>query len=253
MSSSIWTRCGRRLSPLVAEPWRAVESQHIISTRKLVDSTEEHDLLESLIDGAKPPPPREASFRGLHYLLFTPFRYPPLPNGSRFGARSERGIWYGSDTVETALAERAYYKLLAHAGTTARLPSPFTGQITLFQAKVSTRRGVDLSTGPFARHRALISSPTDYGASQLLGREMRADEVHAFRYASARDPAGGTNVGVFDPAAFARAKPTAQQEWFFTLGPDAVEYEKRDLIAPVTKAFPKATFLVDGKLPEPAF
>lgn len=253
MSSSIWTRCGRRLSPLVAEPWRAVESQHIISTRKLVDSTEEHELLEELIDGAKPPPPREAAFADLHYLLFTPFRYPPLPNGSRFGTRSERGLWYGSDTIETALAERAYYKLLFHSGTTARLPSPFTGQITLFQAKVNTERGADLSTGPFAPHRALISSPTEYSVSQRLGREMRADDVHALRYVSARDPAGGTNVGVFDAAAFARAEPTAQQEWFFTLGPDAVEYEKRDLIAPVTKTFPKTSFLVNGELPEPAF
>lgn len=253
MSSSIWTRCGRRLSPLVAEPWRAVESQHIISTRKLVDSRDEHELLEALIDGAKPPPPREEGFARLHYLLFTPFRYPPLLNGSRFGTRGERGIWYGSDSIETALAERAYYKLLAHAGTTARLPSPFTGQITLFRATVNTERGVDLSTGPFARHRALISSPTDYSVSQQLGREMRTDDVHAFRYVSARDPGGGTNVGVLDPAAFARADPTAQQEWFFTLGPEAVEYEKRDLITPVTKTFPKAGFLVSGKLPQPAF
>ncbi len=252
MSSSIWTRCGRRLSPLVAAPWRAVESQHIISTRKLVDSTEEHEILEQLIDEAKPRPPPDPAFARLHYLLFTPFRYPPLPSGSRFGQRGEPGIWYGSDTVETALAERAYYKLLAHSGTTAKLPTPFTGQVTLFRAEVRTQRGVDLTQDPFAAHRATISSPTDYGASQRLGREMRGDGVEAFRYLSARDPLAGTNIGVFDPAAFARKRPTAQEEWFFTLGPDAIEYEKRDVIAPLTKAFRRAGFLVNGKLPAPA-
>jgi hypothetical protein len=47
MSSSIWTRCAgdSELRPLRLSPWRVVESQHQISTRKLVDSADEQALL----------------------------------------------------------------------------------------------------------------------------------------------------------------------------------------------------------------
>ena len=107
MSSSIWTRCAgaSEVRPLRLSPWRAVEAQHQVSTRKLVDSVEEQILLEELIERAKPP---DVTHGKTHYLLATPFRYPPLRYGSRFGGRHERGIWYGSETRGTAFAEVAY-------------------------------------------------------------------------------------------------------------------------------------------------
>src|SRR3954463_15070833 len=110
MSSSIWTRCAgdSEIRPLDVSPWRVVEAQHQLSTRKLVDSAEEQMLLEDLIERSKPP--ATAGTR-LHYLLATPFRYPPLRHGSRFGSRFVRGIWYGSETRRTAFAEVAYYRL----------------------------------------------------------------------------------------------------------------------------------------------
>lgn len=42
MSSSIWTRCAgdSELRPLRLSPWRIVEAQHQVSTRKLVDTLE---------------------------------------------------------------------------------------------------------------------------------------------------------------------------------------------------------------------
>ncbi len=103
MSSSIWTRCAgdSELRSLRLSPWRVVESQHQVSTRKLVDSAEEQVLLEEMIDRVKPP---DITGGRLHYLLFTPFRYPPLKHGSRFGGRRERGIWYGSGDRRTALS-----------------------------------------------------------------------------------------------------------------------------------------------------
>ena len=107
MSSSIWTRCAgdSEIRRLQLAAWRVVESQHQVSTRKLVDSNEEQALLEDLIDGVKP---RDITGGKLHYLLSTPFRYPPLKHGSRFGHRHERGIWYGSTERRTAFAEVAY-------------------------------------------------------------------------------------------------------------------------------------------------
>ena len=85
MSSGTWTPGAlwperRRLSGAC---WRVVESQHRVSTMKLVDTLEEQELLEVLIEETKPQVPPEC--RRLHYLLFTPFLYgAPYPAGSRF-------------------------------------------------------------------------------------------------------------------------------------------------------------------------
>lgn len=68
MLSDIWTQCAGRSKrrPLRLRPWRVVESQHQVSTRKLVDTLAEQALLEELIDGAKPPDRHAGRY---HYLL----------------------------------------------------------------------------------------------------------------------------------------------------------------------------------------
>src|SRR5690348_8741721 len=75
MSSSIWIQCAGDSSKqrLGVSAWRVIEAQHHVSTRKLVDSAEEQELLEELIESSKPP--AVAGVR-LHYLPSTPFRYP---------------------------------------------------------------------------------------------------------------------------------------------------------------------------------
>jgi hypothetical protein len=137
------------------------------------------------------------------------------------------------------------------AGSEAVL-APLTVELSAYQARVATARGVDLTREPFARHRAELASPTDYAACQLLGREMRADGVEAFRSFSARDPGGGTNLGVFTPRAFARRTPSGLQGWFCTTTGTAVEFKRRDLLTPRGLAFPAAAFRVRGRLPAPA-
>ena len=94
---------GRGVRALGGRFHRVVEAQFRNSTRKLCDSDEEQEVLEKLIDErAKAPVP--AGFEALHYLLYTPFRHPPLRNGSRFGTRQERGILYGARELPTAFA-----------------------------------------------------------------------------------------------------------------------------------------------------
>lgn len=250
MSSSIWTECGgvSELKPLSADPWRAVESQTQVSTRKLVDTDAEQAVLEELIDGVKPPV--RTSLR-LHYLLSTPFRYPPLRHGSRFGTRYERGIWYGSETVRTTFAEVAYYRLLFLAGSRAEL-GPVATQLTTFRVRVRTARGADLAVPPFDTHRQAIASPVSYAATQAMGAGMRADEVEAFRYPSARDVSGGLNVAVMDPAAFGRARPREFVNWHCTAKPERVEMRGRDWFERASFVYPREDFLVDGVLPSPA-
>src|SRR5690606_19971163 len=98
MSSSIWTRdaLSFEAAPARGTCWRIVEAQHHVSTAKLTDSAEEQMRLEELIEGSKPPIPEGC--RGLHYLLFTPFRYgAAYPRGSRFRrAGMTPGVYYAS-------------------------------------------------------------------------------------------------------------------------------------------------------------
>jgi hypothetical protein len=230
-----------------------VEAQHLVSTRRLVDSLAEQEILEELLEAAKPALPREPEFRGLHFLLATPFRYPPLRHGSRFGTRSERALWYGAERVETALAEVAYYRLLFLEGTAADL-APVEVALSAFRARVRTDRGVDLTAPPFSAYRARISSPSRYDASQRLGAEMRADGVEAIRFASARDPAHAPAVGVFTPAAFASKRPVGPAEtWHCTVTAERdVELVRRDPVDVRRFRFARGIFLVRGRLPAPA-
>lgn len=250
MSSSIWTRCAgdSRLRELRLSPWRAVEAQHLVSTRKLVGSAEEQSLLEELIDAAKPP---DGTRGRTHYLLATPFRYPPLRHGSRFGGRHERGIWYGSETLRTAFAEVAYYRLLFLAGTRAEL-GPVATQLTAFTVHARSPRGVDLTAAPFDDHRDVIASPAAYGETQALGTAMRAADVELVRYPSARDPGAGVNVAAFTPAVFGRARPRDLHTWHCTATRERVELAKRDYFTREVHTFERATYLVDGVLPGPA-
>lgn len=243
MSQDIWTECGGAYSvrELRLAPWRVVEAQHINSTRKLVDSDDEQALLELLIDDVKPRSP----FPGLHHLLATPFRYPPLRYGSRFGTRSERGIWYGARRIVTALAELAYYRLLFLEGTSADL-SPLTTWHSVFQAHVATSVGIDLT----ALDPPDIASPTTYAASQALGAAMRAAGVEAFLYPSARDPAGGDNVGLFEPC-FTRRTPSTPVSWVCVSTREAVEVKRADLHRQERHRFVRSIFEVDGQLPVP--
>jgi len=249
MSSSIWTRCAgaSEIRALRLAPWRAVEAQHQVSTRKLVDSVEEQHLLEDLIDRAKPP---DRAGGKVHYLLSTPFRYPPLKYGSRFGSRFDSGIWYGSESRRTMFAEVAYYRCVFLEHTAADLGA-LTTQLTAFRVRARSARGVDLVAPPFDAHHHAIASPVRYAASQALGADMRGAGVELFRYPSARDR-GGVNVGAFTPAVFGTAKPRDFETWHCTANRMVVELVKRDYFGRETYAFERDAFIVAGSLPAPA-
>jgi len=250
MSSSIWTQSGAssRIRPLAAEPWRIVEAQHRISTRKLVDSDAEQRLLEELLEAAKPA---AADDGRLHYLLSTPFRYPPLKHGSRFGTRWDRGIWYGSDTIEAAFAEVAYYRLLFLEGTGADLDGLET-DLSAFRAPVATKRGLDLTRPWFDPWRNAIASRTSYAETQPFGAAVREAGVEVCRYESARDPDRGANLALLTPRVFTARRPRALETWRSVAGRDAVEFSKRDYFERRHFRFSRETFLVDGALPHPA-
>lgn len=247
-------QCGgkRNLRPYEGAIWRVVEAQHRNATRRLVDSDAEQEILEGLIDRAKPPSPTGREFEGLHYLMLTPFRHPPLVHGSRFGTRAERSLFYGSEALETAMAETAYYRLLFLEGTTALL-SPLTVELSAFRADVRTKAAVDLTRPPLDAHHRVLASRTRYEATQRLGAEMRADGVELVRYPSARDVHAAPNVALFTPRALARREPRAQFEtWRCVATRERVEMQKLDWFERPRLVFPRAQFEVGGALPAPA-
>ena len=227
-----------------------MEAQFRNSTRKLVDSDSEQELLEELIDRrAKLPVP--AGFEGLHYLLYTPFRHPPLRNGSRFGTRLERGILYGARELPIAFAEVAYYRLVFLEGSAADLGDLHL-ELTAFWFAIAAARGVDLSQPPFRAREAQISSKTRYGASQRLGAKMRAAAVQACLYVSARAEGRRLNLAVFEKV-FRPGRPLREEAWSCTANRAGAEFRARSLRGPGRRyAFARAQFEVAGRLPAPA-
>lgn len=248
MATQIWRElnCAALIGPLACELLRLVESQQKVATMQLVDSGAEQALLEQLLEENKPAVAADA--RPLHYLLMTPFRYPPLPYGSRFGRAHERGIFYGSLELETALAECAYYRLVFLAGVAEPFPAPLTTYHTAFRARVDTPRGLALNQPAFEPWREQLCSPTAYATPQALGSLMREAGVEAFLFHSARRRPG-TNAGVFAPRALA-AGPLDETGWVCRASASEVRF-----ICPSAgsiHSFPRGDFLVDGTLPQPA-
>ena len=251
MSPTIWTRSAgaSEIRPLSGTFRRVVEDQFRNSTRRLVDSDVEQAALEALLDErAKPPVPEE--LEALHYLLSTPFRHPPLRNGSRFGTRFERGILYGAGELPVAFAEVAYYRLLFLEGTAADL-GLLTVDLTAFSFGIAAKKAVDLTRPPFAAHQAEISSKTTYDAPQRLGAEMRESGVACCLYVSARAQSG-VCIAVFDDV-FKPRKPFGEERWTCAATRERVEFSSGGLLRdPVRHAFEREQFLVRGRLPAPA-
>ncbi len=226
--------------------YRIVENQEQKVTVPLVDSLEEHDVLETLLEASKPP--LRAGTEGFDYLLRAPWRYPPLPWGSRFGGRFEPGIFYGSLSPSALLAEAAYYRLVFLDG----MQRPFTDRVisqhTRFEAQYRTPLGVDLAAPPFAAHEAVLRHPAVYAPCQALGRAMREAGLHAFTYLSARAPGRELNIGLLAPDALRSRRHRNPVRGLCETRLEGVQFR----FAGELTRFAREHFLVDGELPRPA-
>lgn len=248
--TDVWAACGgdNHFRPLGGEIFRIVESQEEVATLGLVDNLAEQAELERLLDATKPAAP--ATRAPLHYLLTTPFRYPPLRYGSRFGNRFEPSLFYGSTRQTTLFAEAAYYRFVFLEGMSTPLPKRLLTEHTVFSTRYQTRRGIDLTREPFNEYESQLASPSDYRASQKLGTSAREAGTQALQFVSARDAQGGSNVGLFTPEAIASRRPRHPRRWFAETLADTVTFSRRR--GQILFSYPKETFLVDGKLPAPA-
>ncbi len=247
----IWEACegATQLQTISGTAWRLVESQEQIATLGYVDTLEEQALLEELLDSVKPPYP--ANSDGYHYLLKTPFRYPPLRWGSRFGRIHEPGIFYAGGNAHTTLAESAFYRFVFwYSMAASPIKNTITSAHTLFSVNYASQRGVKLQVAPFDRFAQQLTDRKDYSATQQLGSNMRAANVEVFEYQSARDPQRGHCVGLFVPAALSQKRPADMTQWLCELSASEVAFKQvghKEIIH-----FPVDLFLVDGRLPMPA-
>ncbi len=255
MSRDIWTQCAPKFkfTKYDGKPWRVVEAQHVVATRKLVDSDEEQAILEDLIDSAKPPKPYDEECQSYHYLIWTPFRYPPLPFGSRLGSPDRRGLWYGSKEIETAFAEKAYYTFLFRSGSRTDF-GIFDAAITVFRAAVSSSACADMTRPPFGKFESELASPVSYAASQSVGSGLRDRDAEVICFRSARCLDRGHNVAVMKISAFQESRPQDDSSWFCVSSEKTVEFKPVgfQVVAARRTIFNRSDFEVDGKLPAPS-
>ncbi|MBI4755700.1 MAG: RES family NAD+ phosphorylase [Betaproteobacteria bacterium] len=275
--SDIWAACGAQAPRVTLQctVLRLVESQEQIATRRLVRHLDEQALLEELLETVKPPlpapgrpkpggapsggsaawgptpaAPAAAAAAGLHYLLYTPFRYPPLRHGSRFGRRFEPSLFYGALEPDTVLAESAYYRFVFWEGMETPPATTLRTEHTLFGAACRSRHALRLHEPPFDAWREALVSRTDYRATQQLGSALREAGIEAIEYVSARDPAGGIAVALFTPGALAAKRPVFSQQWLGETDGAQVRFfcpEERTVVR-----FGRGDFEVAGALPLPA-
>jgi hypothetical protein len=188
--------------------WRAVETQHVASTMRLVDSIEAQAVLEQALESSKPPIPRNCE--GLDYLLHTPFRYPPSPWPSRFRGPTDPGVFYGAERARTALAEVAHWRLkvlLDAVDLRALEPTAHT----LFSVRIEAI-AIDVADLADASQRTAILDPDDYSTAQRWARAQRESGIQAIRYPSVRDRPDGICWAALQPGVF-RSRPALRENW----------------------------------------
>lgn len=206
------------------EIYRIVEGQHFIATRKLVDSDDEHSILEEIIDRSKPPTKTFNTKGELHYLLYTPFRYPPLKSGGRFHKRFEQSIFYGSEDLKTAMAEITHRRFIFMNQSEAVFKSMHVPH-THFIISVKSLKAILLTEPPFTTYKDQISNPKSYAESQKLGTAMRTGKAEVFNFSSARQ-LNGINVGLFSSEAFMKNRPLSETHWSVFISAHTVEFKR---------------------------
>jgi hypothetical protein len=164
--------------------WRGVEAQHVVSTMRLADTTEEQDMLEQLLEHSKPPMP--AMKVPKHYLLATPFRYRPQ-HASRFRRAGTLGLWYGAEELFAACAEVAYWRHRFIVDSAAFLNTELLTEHTFYQAKVEGR-AIDLMQEPWVAASAAWTHSSDYTETQAVADAARDRDVKWICYESVRAP-----------------------------------------------------------------
>ena len=223
---------------------RIIENQEQKVTVALVDDHEEHQVLEAMLEESKPAVPRE--LLRLDYLLRSPWRYPPLKWGSRFGRRHEPGIFYGALSDDALFAEAAYYRFLFLAGMKTSFKERVLSQHTVFEAKYRSEQGADLSAPPWSRRAKALTSPSSYAATQALGSVLREQDYGAIVFVSARTREKSLNVALLKSQALRSNKHLNPRRGLCETHPEKVMFRFNREV----RTYERKQFLVNNQLPQ---
>ncbi|MFD2166626.1 RES domain-containing protein [Thalassotalea euphylliae] len=226
--------------------YRIVETQEYAATSKLVDDFEEQHLLEQLLDGVKPP--YRPDTIGRHYLIATPFRYPPLKYGSRFGDTTMPSYFYGCEEVDTTLAECAFYRFVFLSDMATPYSKPIRSEHMTFSVYVESNDCFDLTAIIDPQLSCVIKSPSDYRTTQAIGKYATLElGVDTLRYTSARSTSNGINVAISQPSVIKSQQPENQQLWQCRSYSETISFSG---VGTEPINFYKESFLVNGQLPK---
>lgn len=229
--------------------YRIVETQEYAATTELVDNLDEQHLLEEMLDEVKPPY-REYSEQ-LHYLISTPFRYPPLLHGSRFGSITMPSYFYASENIDTMLAECAYYRFVFLAGMAVPYEKKaITSEHMSFSVNIRSNAMADLTKIKSKEITEAITSKNNYLFSQQLGKLLIEQKgFDTIRFLSARDADRGVNIAVKSPEQITSKQPKETINWLCQTTNKTISFTSYGT-RPVS--FDLDYFLIDGVLPRSA-
>jgi len=104
--------------------------------------------------------------------------------------------------------------------------------MTTFRATIQTQSGIDLTEMPFKSYQDKISHKNSYEDSQKLGSDMRASNIEAFVFTSARDQLAGKNVAAFTSKAFKTKDDryvTMMQNWRCIANQNIIEFTRDEI------------------------
>lgn len=216
------------------DAWRVVESQEAVATSEIVDSFAEQDLLEAMLEAAKPL--YRKGTEDLHYLIKTAFRYPPLKHGSRFGTQLMPSYFYASEVFETALCETAYYRFLFLEHMQSPYDAPIRSEYSLFKVTVASKNCLDTTTAALNNVKSQLVDPQSYQYSQSVGQWAAEQEpaIEIIRFFSARQ-SNAVNLAVAEPKAIRSRQPRELRQWLCLTrwnseqpGESSVSFRSRD-------------------------
>ncbi len=227
---------------------RMVENQQKSASLELVGfDADKHDILESMLESTKPPIDEALARR--HYLIKTPFRYPPLAYGSRFGQKHERGIFYASLSEHCLLCEVAYYRFVFIDDMATPFAEAIVTEHTLFNVRIESQSALFLDQGRFDAERETWTDPQRYEACQKMGTEARKRQIDVIQYYSARSPKRGRNLAVLNHEAI-QGTPRNLQSVRCSVFGDQVHF--LNLNTHKSTSLNRELFSLDGKLPRPS-
>ena len=235
------------LSSYLSAVCRMVGTQEYAATLSLVDNLDEQAVLESILDGYKPPHGENSQDR--HYLFSAPFRYPPQQYGSRFGARYEPSYFYASESVACCLAEAAFYRFVLIEGTEKPFDMLIRSQHSLFYVNVQSDHAVDLCAVADEDIQTSLKHPSSYAVTQDMGKYSREIGAKVIRYFSARHGHEGVNIAVDDHNTITSNAPENMINFLCEIDPQqGIVRFSTPKTSPVT--FKKEQFMVDGLFPD---